>query len=389
MRKRYPTASLKPGLVFTEDAFSDEQNIFAHAGVPILEKDIAGLRMWKISEVFSEGKLQEAHVYNAEHEKQVKPGKNKAKQQPGEPERKDEQAIKTHSEYDDLIARLRKIMDIIGKEDDIEPKNVDYLVQRLLQYVREKNTSVVSAIISGKSDSYDFSRAGVNCAILSVIVGQHMKLPPHRLSHLATGALLHDSGMLKIPIEIIKKKSDLTEEESQKIKGHPLISYKTITKMLHYPDDIGLIGLQHHERWDGEGYPRKTKGTEIDILARIVSVVDAFEAMISKKPYRNSMMGYTAVKNLLSDNSRRFDPDVLKVFVKSLGIYPIGSIVVLNNAAIARVIDIHADAPLRPKITILVDEFGKHYAENLGETLDLLNEKRLFIARAVEQHELA
>jgi len=84
------------------------------------------------------------------------------------------------------------------------------------------------------------------------------------------------------------------------MRAHPLLSYRIITKELMYPDDVGLIGLQHHERWDAEGYPRKTEGTEIDVLARIVSVADAFEAMVSEKPYRNSMIGYAAMKALLS-----------------------------------------------------------------------------------------
>jgi HD-GYP domain-containing protein (c-di-GMP phosphodiesterase class II) len=150
------------------------------------------------------------------------------------------------------------------------------------------------------------------------------------------------------------------------MRAHPLLSYRIITKELQYPDDVGLVGLQHHERWDGGGYPRKSSGVDIDILARIVSVADAFEAMVSQKPYRNSMIGYAAMKNLLSDNARRFDPEVLKAFIRSMGIYPIGSLVLLNNAAIARVLETHADAPLRPKIKIIVDEFGKHFKDDYG-----------------------
>jgi hypothetical protein len=123
--------------------------------------------------------------------------------------------------------------------------------------------------------------------------------------------------------------------------------------------------------------------------ARIVSVADAFDAMVSEKPYRNSMMGYQAMKNLLSDNSRRVDPDVLKAFIQTLGIYPIGSIILLNNGAVARVTEVQGDAPLRPKIRILIDEFGKLYQPSDGETIDLLAEKSLFIARALDPKELA
>ncbi|GAB1457784.1 hypothetical protein MASR2M48_30920 [Spirochaetota bacterium] len=290
--------------------------------------------------------------------------------------------------YTGMIDRLKTLMDSIAASERVEPKNIDKLSQDLVQMVREKESAVVSAILSANVKGYDLAAAGVNCAILSVVVGHNMRLPPHRLIHLASGALLHDVGMLRVPEDIIKKKASLSPEEAQKMRAHPLLSYRIIIRELQYPDDVGLVGLQHHERWDGEGYPRKTVGQDIDLLARIVSVADAFEAMVSQKPYRNSMIGYIAIKNLLSDNSRRFDPDVLKAFVRSMGIYPIGSIVVLNNAAVSKVIDTHADAPLRPKLQILVDEFGKHYKDNSGDTIDLLAEKSLFIARAVDPREL-
>jgi len=109
---------------------------------------------------------------------------------------------------------------------------------------------------------------------------------------------------------------------------------------------------------------------------------------VSSKPYRNSMIGYAAMKALLSDNSRRFDPDILKAFIKSMGIYPLGSTVLLNNAAIARVVETHPDAPLRPKLRVIVDEFGKRYERDEGDLVDLIAEKTLFIARAIDPKEL-
>jgi hypothetical protein len=94
------------------------------------------------------------------------------------------------------------------------------------------------------------------------------------------------------------------------------------------------------------------------------------------------------MKALLSDNSRRFDPEILKAFIKSMGIYPLGSTVLLNNAAIARVVETHPDAPLRPKIKLLVDEFGNRFEGEHGDIVDLLAEKSLFIARALDPREL-
>ena len=101
------------------------------------------------------------------------------------------------------------------------------------------------------------------------------------------------------------------------------------------------------------------------------------------------MMGYQAMKNLLSDNLRRFDPDIIKAFIQTMGIYPIGSIILLNNGALARVVEVQASAPLRPTIRILIDEFGKVFKQDEGDIIDLLTEKGLFIAKAVDPKELA
>jgi HD-GYP domain-containing protein (c-di-GMP phosphodiesterase class II) len=255
--------------------------------------------------------------------------------------------------------------------------------------VREQRPSFIGFILGGEIKGHALAKSLVNTAILSALIAMELKQPNHKIVQMVTGAMLHDVGMLRMPKEIVEKKGGLSEAELQRIKSHTLYAYKIVTKELLYPEDVGIIVLQHHERWDGEGYPRRIAGTAIDLGARIVSVADAFEAMVSKKPYRNSMMGYQAMKNLLSDNLRRFDPNVVKAFIQTMGIYPIGSIVLLNNGAMARVQEVSATAPLRPRIRILIDEFGKIFKQDDGDLIDLLVEKSLFIAKAVDPGEIA
>jgi HD-GYP domain-containing protein (c-di-GMP phosphodiesterase class II) len=145
---------------------------------------------------------------------------------------------------------------------------------------------------------------------------------------------------------------------------------------------VALVALQHHEHWDGKGYPRRLKGEEISQASRIVTVADAYEAMVGERPYRNSMIGYTAMKGILSDNGKHFDPQVLKVFLESMGVFPIGSIVQLNNASIGRVVENNPSAPLRPRLETLIDERGNRVEGE--ETVDLLQKKNLFIVKAVD-----
>jgi HD-GYP domain-containing protein (c-di-GMP phosphodiesterase class II) len=387
--KRLSVEQLRAGQTFTEAVYIEGNSVLVPAGISIRKKDIDRLKTWGIDTVFTNGEIisDSQSRSGAVHGKTAVPGqsKNAASRILSLPAVQENKTV--YRAYVDLIERLDDVFSQIASSLSVEPRAIDAIVGRLLLAVRESRDQIIGFILGGEVSGRELAKSSVNAAILSTLIAVEMKLPNHKVLHIATGALLHDVGMLKLPRDLVEKKGQLSDAEVQRMKAHPLYSYKIICKELLYPEDVGFIALQHHERWDGEGYPRRTAGQGIDVGARIASVVDAFEAMVSEKPYRNSMIGYAAMKSLLSDNSRRFDPDVLKAFIKTMGIYPIGSIVLLNNGSIARVAEVHGEAPLRPRIRILIDDFGKSYSQDEGEAVDLLTEKSLFIARALDPKE--
>jgi len=205
---------------------------------------------------------------------------------------------------------------------------------------------------------------------------------------------LHDVGKIAIPDKILLKPGKLDPDEYEIMKTHTTrgkeiigeLGDVNISQYLKHCEDICY---SHHERWDGKGYPDHVFGPAIDIGARVVSVADAFEAMVSKKPYRNPMVGYQAVKNLLADNARRFDPAVIMAFTKVMGIYPIGSIVRLSDGSVARVVSLHVEAPLRPVVQMLMEEDGTVLSPDKKVTIDLLEVKTLFIKEAVDPADFA
>jgi HD-GYP domain-containing protein (c-di-GMP phosphodiesterase class II) len=415
--KKIPVKTLQPGLMYSEPVYIDGNNLLVPAGVAIRKKDIERLNAWGIETVETDGNAlavvsdpkqqpgvvpaaapgkSPAAPLNQKTEKEAEPAAGSQNAQ--EPVKKKGSSLSltevqentgAYRSYIDLIERLDGVFSNIASGISVEARAIDDITSRLLQAIRDQRDSIIGYILGGEVVGHDMAKSSVNAAILSALIAQELKLPSHKIMQIITGALLHDVGMFRLPKEILDKRGVLSESELQRMQAHPLYTHKIVSKELLYPEDVGLIALQHHERWDGEGYPRRISGTAIDMGARIVSVADAFEAMVSQKPYRNSMMGYQAMKNLLSDNSRRFDPDVLKAFIQTMGIYPIGSIILLNSGSLARVIEVHGDAPLRPKIRILVDEFGKVFKQDEGDIIDLLTEKSLFIAKAVDPKELA
>jgi response regulator RpfG family c-di-GMP phosphodiesterase len=364
-------SELKPGNRFSEPVYIDGDSVLVPEGIPIREKDLQRLEKWGIQEVTTEGRLLADSATSGR--------KDFIEQNFASPEQK--RVVQT---YEKQCETLRAIHGRIRNQDAVDPSEIDKIIDALFRLLDDVKNQVIEFVLYGVQGEGGLAENAINSAVLTSMVGQQMQMPKYRLIHLATAALLHDIGMLRLPQEILDKQGELTSEENRLVRTHPIHSYKIITRELKYPEEVGLAALQHHERWDGKGYPKHISGQNIIIGARIIAVVDSFEAMVSKRPYRSSMIGYQAMRNLLSDNSRRFDPNVLKVFIRTLGIYPIGSVVLLNNSCIARVIENNSDAPLKPKVRVIIDQHGREKQPQDGEIIDLFTSKDVFIAKAVD-----
>lgn len=206
----------------------------------------------------------------------------------------------------------------------------------------------------------------VNVAILAVSVGIKMNLPMDDLNYLGTAGILHDIGKNKIPAELLDKPGKLTEEEYGILKMHPEYGYEMLTKAQELNSVTRAGVLQHHERYDGSGYPRGLKGNEISLYARILAVADTYDAMTSDRAYREAYAPSEAVEYLMGNGNQLYDNIVIDTFVKCVTVYPIGSCVELNNGVQAIVLKNHQDCVLRPLIRDIKSK----------EIMDLKNDTR-------------
>jgi len=368
--KKINVSTLKAGMKFDQPVYIEGENILVPAGIPLKQQDIDRLIQWDIEEVYCEGR---------EIGPELEADKETMQALKAWLPVRDEKYLKT---YRSNIERVEAIFRDIIENATIPHDAIDAVVQDLLEAIRLAPNEMVQLVLLGMWPERRLSISAVNCTIISTVIGAALKLTSYRQLQLATGALLHDVGMLRISKSILQKEGKLTEEEKKSIKTHPILGYQIISKELKYPEEIAAIALQHQEHWDGRGYPRQLRGEDIQLSARIVTVADAYEAMVSQRPHKSSVIGYSAMKNILSDNGKHFDPKVLRAFLESIGVFPVGSIVQLNNASIGRVVENHVEAPLRPKIELLIDEYGTKFSDQ--QLVDLTGKKNIFIVKAID-----
>ncbi|MDR2803574.1 MAG: HD-GYP domain-containing protein [Treponema sp.] len=408
--EKIEVTKLKEGLVFNNPLFIDEDSIFVTANTRILKKDIDLLTSLGVKEVFVKKETdpfldlrEPVSIKKPTFPVQAKPviiedDTSDLSSMPKEPfldssinieddasDMPSMPAVTTNADIYISIARiveqLNGIFDAIAARRMANIRLLWNITDSLIDIVKKhRNCAINSIFYNDSSKNIALAKNSVDSAIISAIIGKELNLDESRNQELIVAAILHDVGMLRLPRDIVTKQGKLSADDVQVIQSHPVHSSNIIKNELLYPNSIGHIALQHHERWDGNGYPRRLSGTYINSRSLIVAVADAFVAMVSNKPYRNSMSGYIAMKTILSENASHFSPDVLKVFLKIMGIYPLGSLVLLNDGSMARIVDINEKAPLRPVIQIVPDIDNNTLT---GNKIDLLSEKSLFITRAI------
>jgi HD-GYP domain-containing protein (c-di-GMP phosphodiesterase class II) len=207
-------------------------------------------------------------------------------------------------------------------------------------------------------DEYTFHHM-VNVCILSIALGHAIGLRRSLVIDLGIGALLHDVGKVKVPREILQHTGPLDEEQWRIVQHHPVDGTGLIlqtTRDLYHP--AATIVLEHHAAYDASGYPALRGGRQPTLLSRIVSVADCFDAVTSARPYRQPEERRQALALLQAGAGRGFDPRVVRAFVRMMGLYPIGSMVVLSTGETGIVVGNHERWLARPKLRVILDASG-------------------------------
>lgn len=223
----------------------------------------------------------------------------------------------------------------------------------------------------------------LNVTLLSLMLARALKAPPAALRAVGLGALFHDIGKFGIPDRITRATGPLTRPEMALLQTHPTAGIELAQKM-ELPPEVVQIITQHHEMVDGSGFPKKLKGNEISLPARIVAVVNAYDNLCNALNPQAVMTPHEALSMLYGRRRAQFDEKVLSTFVRCLGIYPPGSAVRLSDERIAVVVSVNSTRPLKPMVMV----FNPVVAKENALVLDLELTPEVSIAKSIRPQEL-
>lgn len=234
-----------------------------------------------------------------------------------------------------------------GQESSLTIELVKNTIQRMINDLLYSYDILGNLTEIRGYDDYTFHHS-VNTTILALILGIASSYTENKLLELGMGVLMHDIGKTKIPTEILNKKGRLTAEEYEEIKKHTIYGFEILRQNKDISALSAHVALQHQEKWDGTGYPRGLKGNKIHEYGRIAAIADVYEALTSKRVYRNAIEPYEAYEYILASSGTHFEPRVVKLFTQYVAIYPTGSGVRLSNGQRGNVIKQNKDFPIRP-----------------------------------------
>ncbi len=248
---------------------------------------------------------------------------------------------------------------------------VKRMVQSLVDQILQNEEFFLELSALKNYDEYTYLHS-TNVCILSLLLGLRLGLSKRELSELGLAALFHDIGKVKLPLELLNKPSEFNESEWVKMRKHPVMGVKNLLVSLKLdPFSIRamLVSFEHHLNLDLSGYPKLTGKRELNLFSRLISIVDAYDAMTSGRVYaKTPLPPDEALRRMFYSREKIHDSSLLKLFINLLGVYPVGSLVLLNDGQIGIVIRNNPGNPSSPKVKLIADQEG---TKEIPEILDL------------------
>lgn len=254
----------------------------------------------------------------------------------------------------EITSNIERVFQKCQTADNLDIGEISYMTKKLLESILSNGDVVMQTADIKVYDDYTFAHS-VNVCVLSVMLGLMCGYTKPQLLELAMGAMLHDIGKIKIPLKILNKPDQLNDEEFDEIREHPKRGFNILREKSNISLKSMHIALQHHEKFDGSGYPRHLKGTDIHEYARIVAIADVFDALTANRAYRQACPIHKAYEIMMQEGDSHYDMNMLEAFFNCVAIYPIGTVLELSSGYYAVVIEVKKNFTTQPVIRIIAD----------------------------------
>jgi len=388
LMKEFLVKEIQPNSYFTKTLYLDNAFVITAPEMPLADEIIKILQKWSFNGLFSEGEPRSEYTKVTTSSSSSSGGgkagsvanvTNVLSQQSDS-----DKLEKAEEFYKGLLFFVENMFIRAAVSDELDYKAATEKIKDIVEYIREDRRFLMRVLknIEPAPEKNYLATHSVRSTILSVIIGTYLKLPNYRLIELGVAALVHEAGMLKLPSNIYLNQRALSEVEQKAIITHPILGYSML-KSLDFPLAICLAALEHHERENGSGYPRRLFGEKISLYSKIIAVACSYEALNSKRPHKEAKDGYTGMLELLKNEGKRYDDTIVKALVLSLSIYPIGLYVLLSNGKKGQVVDVNPENPRFPVVQV----FGEFTPDGKIKTLQTA-QNELTIVRPLNRSEI-
>ncbi len=266
---------------------------------------------------------------------------------------------------------VRYVINEVRMGKSIEGDRVRRAVNSMVDSVLRNHEALASLARIRSYDEYIFVHS-LDVCILSLSMARHLNLSREDMVEIGIGALLHDVGKMRIDPLILEKPDTLNEKESVEVRKHPVYSLEIMEESKGIPEPSKQLALQHHERYNGNGYPFGLKGEAISLGGQIAGIIDFYDAVTTDRPFQKAIQPHEAIRKLYEEVPLEFNRLMVERFIQCIGIYPFGTFVLLNTEEMGIVCGVKPEMLLRPNVLVIYQNFKTPYPQPF---LADLNEK--------------
>lgn len=259
--------------------------------------------------------------------------------------------------YGEALGFARSALDRCAWQKPLDMDRVEPVVAGMMDSLSRNGAALITLSKLRKSSDHLFNHA-VNVAVLAMYFGRFLGLHPITLRRIGQAGLFHDIGMSQVPDVVLRNRGKLSENDLALVRRHPAAGHEVLQQQADIYPEVLEGALEHHERFNGNGYPRGLSGNDISVVGRILALADSYDALTSDRPHRKALPPHKALSVIYGMRGQDFDPSFVERFIQGVGVYPLGSAVELNTGQSGVVIRANPENPLRPVVSLLTDPRG-------------------------------